>query len=211
MSLASILVVDDRPSVCEFVASILGRYEVATSTSGSQAIKLIGSAAFDVIVTDVCMPGANGYEVLLAAKDRSLSTQVVLMTAYGTVSDAVAAMKQGAFDYIQKPFDPDDVLLAVAHALQATGSGTCAGGRRNEAEAVEQTSQPRVAVTMPYRKMIDAARARASRDYLAAILREFGGNVTRTAERAGMERENLHRLLRRFGLRAEDFRHPRPS
>ncbi len=61
---------------------------------------------------------------------------------------------------------------------------------------------------MPYRDAVDIARDRISRDYLVALMREFGGNVTRAAERAGMERESLHRLLRRYGIRSEDFKHP---
>lgn len=207
MSLDSILVVDDKPSVCEFVAGILSNYKVTTALNGSQAIRLIGSSTFDLVITDVCMPGANGHEVLLAANEKSPPPQVILMTAYSTVSDAVEAMKRGAFDYIEKPFDPDDVLLTVALALQASRR---IGVQRAAAEAVEQ-SRPRAAVTLPYRKMINAAHVRASRDYLSALLRDFHGNVTRTAERAGMERENLHRLLRRFGIRAEDFRNPEPS
>ena len=204
MSPHRVLVVDDKPGVCSLVSKILERYEVVTASNGSAALDLIASETFDVIVTDVCMPGANGHEVLLAARARAPCTQVVLMTAYATVADAVVAMKQGACDYIEKPFDPDDVLLAVAQALQrGRGDGE---GRGSTAEAVPGGGWRHPATSLPYRKAIDAARATASREYLVGLLREFGGNVTRAAERAGMERENLHRLIRRFGLNAEDFR-----
>ncbi len=63
-------------------------------------------------------------------------------------------------------------------------------------------------VKMPFREAVDLARDRASRDYLVALLREFAGNVTRAAERAGMERESLHRLLKRYGLQSDDFKEP---
>jgi DNA-binding NtrC family response regulator len=59
---------------------------------------------------------------------------------------------------------------------------------------------------MPYREAVDLARDRVSREYLAALLLEFEGNVTRAAERAGMERESLHRLLKRYGVRSDDFK-----
>ena len=59
---------------------------------------------------------------------------------------------------------------------------------------------------MPYKEAVEAARERVSHDYLVAVMREFNGNVTRAAERAAMERESLHRLLRRHGLRSEDFK-----
>jgi two-component system, NtrC family, response regulator AtoC len=65
------------------------------------------------------------------------------------------------------------------------------------------------AAQLPYRDALDLARDRFSREYLAALLREFEGNVTRAAERAGVERESLHRLLKRHGLRSDDFK-PRP-
>jgi two-component system response regulator AtoC len=71
-------------------------------------------------------------------------------------------------------------------------------------------SEARVSVAplaaLPYRDAIAEARDRVSRDYLVALMKEFGGNVTRAAERAGMERESLHRLLRRHGLRSDDFK-----
>ena len=62
---------------------------------------------------------------------------------------------------------------------------------------------------MPYKDAVAGARDRVSRDYLVALMTEFGGNVTRAAERAGVERESLHRLLRKYGLRSEDFK-PEP-
>jgi DNA-binding NtrC family response regulator len=207
MKRARILVVDDKPNVCEIVATVLEKYDVATASNGSEALALIASESFDVIVTDVCMPGANGHEVLVAAKARSAHTQVVLMTGFATVADAVSAMKQGACEYIEKPFHPDDILLAVAQALQPCTIGA-AGAPPVVAEVAGSRGQVGATTSLPYRKAIDAARAAASRNYLGALMREFGGNVTRAAERAGMDRENLHRLLRRFGLHSSDFRHP---
>ncbi len=65
---------------------------------------------------------------------------------------------------------------------------------------------PAALAKLPYREAVAEARDRTSRDYLVALLAEFGGNVTRAAERAGMERESLHRLLRRYGIRSEDFK-----
>jgi DNA-binding NtrC family response regulator len=59
---------------------------------------------------------------------------------------------------------------------------------------------------MPYREALDVARDRVSRDYLFALMREFDGNVTRAAERAGIERESLHRLLKRYDIRSDDFK-----
>ncbi len=119
MDRARILVVDDKENILKLFARILGdSYEVMTAADGGRAISLIGGQEFDVIVTDLRMPGADGFEVLRAAKARAPETEVIMMTAYATVQDAVSAMKQGAYDYLQKPFDPDDASLVVARALE---------------------------------------------------------------------------------------------
>jgi len=119
MDRARILVVDDKENILKLFARILGdSYEVTSAADGGRAISLIGGQEFDVIITDLRMPGADGFEVLRAAKARAPETEVVMMTAYATVQDAVSAMKQGAYDYLQKPFDPDDASLVVARALE---------------------------------------------------------------------------------------------
>jgi DNA-binding NtrC family response regulator len=119
MERARILVVDDKENILKLFARILGdAYEVTTAADGGRAISLIGGQEFDVIVTDLRMPGADGFEVLRAAKARTPDTEVIMMTAYATVQDAVTAMKQGAYDYLQKPFDPDDASLVVARGLE---------------------------------------------------------------------------------------------
>jgi DNA-binding NtrC family response regulator len=119
MDRARILVVDDKENILKLFARILGdAYEVTSAADGGRAISLIGGQEFDVIVTDLRMPGADGFEVLRAAKARAPDTEVILMTAYASVQDAVTAMKQGAYDYLQKPFDPDDASLVVARALE---------------------------------------------------------------------------------------------
>jgi DNA-binding NtrC family response regulator len=116
---ARVLVVDDKENILKLLARILGEsYDVTTASDGNRAIALISSQHFDAVVTDLRMPGADGFEVLRVAKSRSPETEVVMMTAYATVPDAVAAMKQGAFDYLAKPFDPDDAALVVARALE---------------------------------------------------------------------------------------------
>jgi DNA-binding NtrC family response regulator len=119
MERASILVVDDKENMLSLLGRILGdAHDVTAAPDGQRAISLIASREFDVILTDLRMPGADGFEVLRVAKSRAPATEVVMMTAYASVQDAVEAMKQGAYDYVQKPFDPDDVSLVVARALE---------------------------------------------------------------------------------------------
>ena len=113
-----ILVADDKANVVDLVATILENYDVTRAPDGAQAIECVSKQQFDVVLTDVRMPGADGCEVLQAVKRSAPATQVIVMTGFATVPHAVMAVKQGAYDYIEKPFDPDDVALAVARAVE---------------------------------------------------------------------------------------------
>jgi two-component system response regulator AtoC len=116
---ARVLVVDDKENILKLFARILGDgYRLTTAADGARAISLLATQPFDVVVTDLRMPGADGFEVLRAVKATAPETEVIMMTAYATVGDAVEAMRQGAYDYLQKPFDPDDASLVVARALE---------------------------------------------------------------------------------------------
>ncbi len=205
-----ILVVEDRESVRNLLATILSGYEVALAVSGpTAALALKEHGPFEVVLTDVRLPGADGHEVLRTAKAVSPETEVVMITAYAAVPDAVAAMREGAFDYLEKPFDPDDVTLVVARAVESHRRRVSEAARRIEAgiEAAAAPAEGAAArASMTFREATEAVRNRASRSYLVALLREFDGRVTLAAERAGMERESLHRLLRRYRLRAQDFK-----
>jgi len=114
-----ILVVDDRSNILNLFRRILAdAADVTTADDGLRAIAVLAAERFDVVVTDLKMPGADGFAVLKAAKAAAPATEVVMMTAYATISDAVEAMKQGAYDYLQKPFEPDDAALVIARAVE---------------------------------------------------------------------------------------------
>jgi two-component system response regulator AtoC len=114
-----VLVVDDKENMRRLVARILAdAFEVEEADDGARALALVATRPYDVVVTDIRMPGADGFELLAAVKARAPATEVVLMTGYATVQDAVRAMKQGAFDYLEKPFDPDAALAVVQRAAE---------------------------------------------------------------------------------------------
>ncbi|WP_242360649.1 sigma-54 dependent transcriptional regulator [Anaeromyxobacter sp. SG17] len=114
-----ILVADDKENMRKLLAKILADgFEVETAQDGASALALVATRAYDVVMTDIRMPGADGFELLAAVKARAPTTEVVMMTGYATVADAVRAMKQGAFDYLEKPFDPDAALAVVARAAE---------------------------------------------------------------------------------------------
>jgi two-component system response regulator HydG len=117
---ARVLVCDDKENFTKLFRRILpaDRYDVTTAEDGQRALALVAAGDFDVIVTDIRMPGADGLAVLREAKSRDPDVEVILMTAYATVPAAVDAIRQGAYDYLAKPFEPDEALLIVDRALE---------------------------------------------------------------------------------------------
>jgi DNA-binding NtrC family response regulator len=196
-----ILVVDDKANMRALLRDILsGAHDVALAPDGEAARAMLESAPVDVVLTDVRMPGLDGFQLIEVIKRRWPETEVVMMTAHASIPAAVEAMRMGAYDYVQKPFDPDDVSLVVARALERRREHDAPPPpTRTEAESPDLAS-------LSYREALAVARDRGSRDYLLALLRAFNGNVSRAAARAGLERESLHRLLRRHGISAEPFR-----
>ncbi len=119
MKRPEVLVVDDKENMLKLLERILGEtYTVVTACDGTEALALLGTRTFDLVLTDIKMPGADGFEILGAVKKRTPETEVVMMTAYSSIARAVEAIKGGAYDYLPKPFDPDEVLLLVARALE---------------------------------------------------------------------------------------------
>jgi len=115
-----ICVVDDNEMLRESVAETLTREDHTVTAFGDpvEALRAITSGSFDCVVTDLKMPGLDGVGLLRELRASGCHTSVVLMTAFGTVETAVEAMKLGAFDYIQKPFDAEKLCLVVERAIQ---------------------------------------------------------------------------------------------
>jgi DNA-binding NtrC family response regulator len=115
-----ILVVDDESLMREFISeSLLSHgYEVDCAENGARAIDLLCGEPYDVILTDYKMPKVTGMDVLKKARERMPDAKVIIITAYGTVENAVEAMKLGAYDYITKPFGVDEILILVKRAIE---------------------------------------------------------------------------------------------
>jgi two-component system response regulator PilR (NtrC family) len=115
-----ILVVDDEEGMRDFLAILLQKegYEVETVGTGEEAVRLIADHPFDLVITDLKMPRMNGLRVLNRIKEQDAEIGVILITAYASPETAVDAMKEGAFDYIAKPFDVDEMKEVVKGALE---------------------------------------------------------------------------------------------
>lgn len=121
--MAKILVVDDDRGMREFLDIMLTRegYEVKTAGDGKEAITLCRKNTFDLVVTDLKMPKVDGIDFLKAIKEISPETMVILITAYASGETAVAAMKEGAYDYLEKDFDVEDLKDTIRDALKKKG------------------------------------------------------------------------------------------
>ncbi|MBT8361269.1 MAG: sigma-54 dependent transcriptional regulator, partial [Deltaproteobacteria bacterium] len=116
----NILVIDDEASICKGCSLILGEQDflVSTRTKGKDGLREALAGRFDIVLLDLRLPDIDGMEVLASLREKKPETQVIVMTGYSTVKSAVEAMKGGAFDYLAKPFTEDEIILAVAKAIE---------------------------------------------------------------------------------------------
>lgn len=115
-----ILIVDDEESMRDVLMILLQRegYEVDGAADGVQALRLLKEQSYDLVISDIKMPQLGGLELLAHIKERFAETLVIMVTAFSTTEEAVEAMKQGAYDYITKPFKNEEIRLIVRNALE---------------------------------------------------------------------------------------------
>ncbi len=118
----TVLIIDDEPSQRNILADILqdAGYNTVTACDGSEGIQILQQSGIDVVLTDLKMPGKDGMAVLQAAIESDRDMQVIIMTAFGSIPNAVHAIKKGAYDYLAKPLQKEDLLRVVTHAAEKT-------------------------------------------------------------------------------------------
>ena len=134
-----ILIVDDELSMREFLSILVERegYETAVAANAEQALLLLETSLFDLVISDVQMPGLNGIELLGRIKSMAPETAVLMMTAFSASEQAVEAMKLGAYDYITKPFKVEEIKVLIRKALERSDL-------KRENIVLKQTAQQRV-------------------------------------------------------------------
>lgn len=115
-----IMVVDDEQSMCEFLEIILLRagYRVSSFTDAFKAVSTLETENYDLVISDLKMPSMSGLELLRTVKKKSPATEIIMITAFASTTTVIEAMKNGAFDYITKPFKVDEILITVEKALK---------------------------------------------------------------------------------------------
>lgn len=136
--MARVLIVDDEPHIRRILAALLldQRHEVAEVGSGEEALALLEGFAADLVMLDVNLPGIDGLETLRRMREQGQQPAAILMTAFGTIASAVEAMRLGAYDYLTKPFNNQQLLLVVTRALELRRLSCEIEFLRNELESV---------------------------------------------------------------------------
>jgi two-component system response regulator AtoC len=168
--MATILIVDDDPSVSFVLKELLEErgHVTQTAINGNEALGLLDGV--DVVLTDLQMPGMTGMQLLSLVRERDASMPTILLTAHGSEKDAVNAMKNGAYDYLTKPFDIDEVQLVVERALESRAL------RVDNRRLVSERALGRrmVGEAQPMRRLLEAVERVAEKDVTVLIRGETG-------------------------------------
>ncbi|MDD6646546.1 MAG: sigma-54 dependent transcriptional regulator [Firmicutes bacterium] len=167
-----ILVVDDEQDYCDVLKMILeGRgYAVETCNDGREALTLLEKGSFDIVVSDLNMPVMDGYELLREIKSRDYDCEVIILTAFGTIEKAVETMKAGAFTYVTKGSDPEELLIEIRKIKDIRKAA-----RKNE--ILKQKTNGNFMLesrNLKYRQMLKLAERAAASESNILILGESG-------------------------------------
>lgn len=148
MSIEKVLIVDDEMIMRNFLSEALKRkgIEVSTAETGQKAFAIMEESSFDLVITDMKMPGITGMDIVRKVKELSPGTLIIVITAYGTIENAIEAMRAGAFDYLIKPFSVENLIAIIEKA-------------REHVSLVEENQYLRQQVpgNRPHRKIIAAS------------------------------------------------------
>ncbi len=174
MSSSTLLVVDDEASNVESLVRIFSRegLDVLTAPDGREALETLRKQRIDVLLTDLMMPGMTGVDLLKAARAVAPETEVILMTAYGTVETAVEAMKEGAYDFITKPLKRAQVVRVVAKALEK--QSLLVENRALRVQLETERRRPIVGASLAMRRCLDVVTQAAPSAATVLLLGESG-------------------------------------
>lgn len=191
--MAQILVVDDQQSLRQTMAITLSRagHAVDEAASGSEAIRRIDETLYDLVLTDLKMGEVDGLAVLEAVKARDTDTEVLIVTAYGSIESAVQTIRRGAHDYITKPFSPDQIILAVDLALERRRLRTQV---RSLSRRLDDPNDPTEFIGTSERltRVLEIVKEWATSDSTILITGETGSG-----------KDLLARMIKRFSPRAD--------
>ncbi len=169
-----VLVVDDEPGILDSLSRIFRResLDVLTASDAAAGLEILRKQRVSVLLTDLMMPRTTGMDLLKAAKTVAPETEVVLMTAYGTVETAVAAMKEGAYDFVTKPLKRAHVVRIVKNALEK--QSLVIENRALRAQLAERRRRAIIGTSLAWRRTMDVAVQAAASEATVLLLGESG-------------------------------------
>jgi two-component system response regulator HydG len=169
----TILIVDDEPGILDSLHKVFEResLRVITAHGGEEALDLLRREPVSILLTDLVMPGMSGLDLLKASRSVSPETETILMTAYGTVENAVEAMRQGAYDFVIKPYKRAHVVRAVTKALEKRNLVQENRSLRAQLAAHERTP---IGQSLPWRRTLDTVKQSARSLSTVLFLGESG-------------------------------------
>lgn len=194
--MATILVVDDERSVRFALGEVLEDHEVLEAASFDEALPLV--AQTDLVITDLAMPGRDGMDLLTTICGRHPELPVIMLTAHGDERTAVKALRAGAYDYLVKPFDVDEVLASIGRALETRRLR----GELDRAEAERRLGFPLIGRSPVWRQLVERALRIAPRDVTVVVRGETGTGKELVASLIHAASRRAERPLVRFNCAA---------
>jgi DNA-binding NtrC family response regulator len=190
-----ILVVDDEPVVRESIYDWFsqGDYPIEMAADGPEAMQKMQESSWDILLTDVKMPGMDGLELQQKAKEVDPDITVIVMTAYASVDSAMQAIKEGAYDYVTKPLDPDDLEQIVNRAAERRQLVRENLELKQRIEAVRGETERKL-------RPGELSLAEVEKQHIQNVLVEVSGDLSRAAHALEIDEATLNDMLRRHGL-----------
>lgn len=168
-----ILAVDDELHMLKLLERIISEktpYEIQTTNNSLEVPGLLEKGSFDLIITDLKMPGLDGIDILRRIKEQGRTEEVIIITAFGSLESAIEALARGVFDYITKPFKKEQIIFTVDRAMR---------WQRLKREAARMEEIFRLEPFEPARQAFEV-------EYLRRLAERCGGNEAMVAERSGL-------------------------
>jgi DNA-binding NtrC family response regulator len=192
-----LLIVDDEPDMLVLLKMILQEktpYEVVTTPNPLEAEKLFREKPFQLVITDLNMPGMDGLELTGVVKKLNPYVPVIIITAYGSIESAVQSIQRGAFDFITKPFRKDQIIQAIEKALSFRGEEM----KKKHLEGYEKAEFQLDANTylLPYDQAKKQVLNQFQQKYIRILLERHAGNTVIAAQESGLPEEELKLWLK---------------
>jgi DNA-binding NtrC family response regulator len=212
-----LLIIDDEQVYCEMLKRHFeDKYAITDFTDPEEAVEYFKENCIDVVLTDLSMPKLDGLDILKIVKTESILADVIIMTAFATVDNALKAMKQGACDYITKPFSIDELEIMLSSIFEKRRSleesispgdlASCEKPLERALHFIDRKCEEREADGFSYS---DAKKNTLNIFNISIINRtllRYNGNVKRAAEKLELDRANFQRLMRRYRIVSDEFK-----